>query len=96
MNEYSPKLSPSTKRLLMQISESENPELSFLIRIEGNLNEEQRLQLKPLVIEIRSEAGNIINVTAFLKSVPQLVALKFINYIEISGPMFLEKTPSVP
>lgn len=94
MNRYSPKLSPYTKRLL--ISEGENQELSLLIRTEGDLNEEQRLQLSLLVIEIRAIAGDIVTVTAYLQAIPKLATLEFVNYIEASSPMYLEAAPSVP
>jgi hypothetical protein len=96
MNEYAHKLSPSTKRLLIQAEEGENPELSLLIRVEFDHEDEQRVLLESQVVEVRSIAGDIITVTAYMQAVPNLAALEFVKYIEVSGPLYPETTPSTP
>lgn len=93
---YSSKLSPATKRVLGQTPTDGSPVSSFLISIDGGLNEDRRSQLKPLVIEIRSVAGDVVAVTAHLEAVPELAALEFVRYIEIADLLYLEATPSVP
>ena len=94
MSEYSRKLSSATKRILSLASEDENPESSFLIRIDGDLDEDRRSQLESLGINLGSVAGDVVVATAHLDIVPKLTALDFVSYVEAAGPMFLE--PSTP
>lgn len=94
MSQYSQKLSPATKRILSQTPEDERSELSFLIRIDGELDEDRRSQLEPLVVDLRSVAGDIVVATAYPEAVPKLTALEFVKYVEASTPMFME--PAAP
>jgi hypothetical protein len=96
LSEYAYKLSSATKRLLSQAPPAANPELSFLIRIDGDLTDARRGQLKPLVREIRSVAGDIVTVTAPLKAVSRIAALDFVRYLDASGPLYLEGKPPAP
>lgn len=90
LSDNSNKLSPATKRMLLETPATENCRSSFLISIVGDLNEERQSRLESLVIEIRSVAGNIVGIVAYVVSLPEIAALDFVSYIDASQSLYPE------
>jgi hypothetical protein len=88
--EYSAKLSPATKLRLSEVSNEQNPVLNVLVRTDGSLDPGQRSQLEGTGATVRTVAGDVTTVVIPFDGLPQLVSLDFVNYVEISRPLYPE------
>jgi hypothetical protein len=89
--EHKAKLSPQLKQALIETSDDENPTVAVFLRVEGTLDQARRSTLEAFDVEVRTVAGDVVTANLPLSSISRLVALDFVEYVELSGPLYPEK-----
>ncbi len=90
VEEYSSKLSPSAQIQLSQLGPEENPTVTVLIRLENKLNPTQKQLLQETGAALYTVAGDIISLSIPARSLPDMAALPFVVYIDLSAPLYPE------
>ena len=86
---YTRKFGPSAKRAMAAASSESTRRLRILMRVSGELDEEQRAQLAALC-EIRTIAGSVISAEVPDGALVQLVQLDFVSYVEVAQTLYPE------
>jgi len=84
------KFGPEAKQIITTVSPGEKKPVKILIRISGDLDTRQQMQLQELGCQIRTTAGNVVTAEVPEGALLQVGELDFISYLEIAQPLFPE------
>jgi hypothetical protein len=92
-SDYAQKLAPNVRLRMSQTPAAENPQVEVLVRIMGDLEAAQRSQLESAGMQIRGLMGSIVVGVVGLRQIPSIAELDFVQYIELSSPVYPHAPP---
>jgi hypothetical protein len=90
------KLGPAARRALADPERTAESPLNLMVATNGGLNPGQRERLAGIGCRLRTVTGDIVTADVPAGALPELVALDFVRYVELSRPLRLEQGGEPP